>query len=154
MNYRKPIKYTFKLLIFPLLLLNSCGGDNEEKKSQEEYSNSWIDVRNNTGDTINECFAYKDAVNSGWTSKGYYKIAPYSEIRIDINNLDGKPYTGDFYISALIGDTTRNDLKQFCADSYLAFEILNADVIACKFKKGFFKHTITPGPNKVVINPY
>ena len=154
MNYRKSFKQIFQLLIFPLLLLSSCGDDKEENKRQEEYSNSWIYVRNNTGDTINECFAYKDAMNSGWTSNGYYKIAPYSEIRFDIQNLDEKPYAGDFYISALIGDTTRSDLKQFCADRYLAFEMLNADVIACKYKMGFFKHNITPGPNRVVINPY
>jgi hypothetical protein len=125
----------------------------EENSDQKDKSRTWVQIRNNTRDTIFQTFVYYDRENKSWTSIGHWKIAPYSDFSKEFSSSDGTPYKGRFYIRAMNSSLKRGDLTYFCVDPSNAFEILNADRIKCTEKAKFIRYNIKPGLNKIIVNP-
>ena len=140
-------------IILSILLLTTRCTIGEEVQSEIEKSNTTVQIRNNTKDTIHQIFVYYDQENSSWTSIGHWKIAPYSNFNKDFFAAHDKPYKGRFYIKAMNSALNRSDLKYFCIDATNAFEILNSDRIKCIDKAKFIRYYIKPGINKMIINP-
>jgi len=140
-------------ILFSVLLFTTHCTIREEILSEMKNTSTTVQIRNNTGDTIQQIFVYYDKENNSWTSIGYWKIAPYSNFRKDIFSSQNKPYKGRFYIKAMNSSLNRSDLSIFCIDPVNAFEILNADRIKCIEKAKFIRYYIKPGLNKIIVNP-
>jgi Protein of unknown function (DUF1036) len=117
------------------------------------FGQNKIEMYNNTDKDIYASYAYFDYSNSCWSSKGWFKIAPYSARTLDLGT-----YANDLYIHGytVIPSTFWESVRtinwgndvQFCIDLSNAFEIRYADKVNCEKKKSFSKLRITPGLNK------
>jgi hypothetical protein len=121
--------------------------------SSISYGQNRLELYNNTDKDIYASYAYYDYSNKCWSSKGWYKVAPYSAKTLELGT-----YTNDLYIHgytvipSTFWESARtinwgNDV-QFCIDLSNAFEIRYADKVNCEKKKSFSKLKINPGMNK------
>jgi uncharacterized membrane protein len=126
--------------------------------SIKSFCQNSLEMYNNTDKTVNVCYAYYDASNSSWSTKGWYSIEKYSSKSIKLG-----AYTNTLYIygySDIPGDfwhansqiSWGNDVS-LCIDTKNAFEIRNADKVKCETTKKFSKTTISRGVNKWTFNP-
>lgn len=122
------------------------------------FGQNKLEMYNNTDKDIYASYAYYDFNNKCWSTKGWYKVSPYSTSTVDLKN-----YTSDIYIhgftvipgSFWIAETEQywgNDIS-FCIDRNNSFEIRFADQINCDNKKKFSKRKIFTGLNKWTFNP-
>lgn len=121
--------------------------------SIQSFSQNSLEMYNNTDKTIYVCYAYYDAANSSWSTKGWYSIEKYSTKSLNLGS-----YTNDLYIhgySIKKGDFWTSDSElswgnyiSLCVDPKNAFEIRNADKVNCETSKKFSKTKIDRGINK------
>ena len=107
---------------------------------------------NNTNKDIFACYAYFDFTNKCWSSKGWYKIEPYSTQTINLGN-----YKNDIYIhgqqTTFWTENFWGNGVQLCVDPTNSFEIRNADKVNCQKKRSFSLLKISSGTNKWTFNP-
>ena len=106
-----------------------------------------LEMYNNTDKDVYASYAYYDYSNKCWSSKGWYKVSPYSAKTLDLGS-----YTNDLYIhgySTIPATFWVSESKinwgndvQFCIDPVNAFEIRFADKVNCEKRKSFSKKKI------------
>jgi uncharacterized membrane protein len=121
--------------------------------SSISYGQNRLELYNNTDKDIYASYAYYDYSNKCWSSKGWYKVAPYSAKTLELGTYANDLYIhGHSTIPATFWESARtinwgNDV-QFCIDPTDAFEIRYADKVNCEKKKSFSKLKINYGMNK------
>lgn len=118
------------------------------------YSQNILSCYNNTDKAVYFAYAYYDADNSCWSSKGWYNVKAYQQFDIDLGDYTGKVYIHGLQKAYLgLTENTWGSGYEFCVDPDNAFEIRNADKISCSKKVGFSERKIGPGKNKWEFNP-
>ena len=119
--------------------------------SNAEVRNS-LTVKNNTGDTVSVALVWHHTGTQGWTSKGWYKVMPYQELRTDLHDLSLDDNT--MYVYAKSGKKTWSGNAEYRIDNKNRFEINQADEIDPKMTTAKFKSvTVGKGDKVFYIQP-
>ena len=106
---------------------------------------------NNTDKTIYSAYAAYMGNVRGWESVGWYKIAPYQEVTVDL---------GDYHGSAYIHGHFENNAKAsnwghghtFVIQEHIKFRIRNSDLVNGS-RADFSELKVTTGKNSFTFNP-
>jgi uncharacterized membrane protein len=120
--------------------------------SSSSFAQSSLNMYNNTDKDVYSAIATWDDENMCWTSRGWFKISPYTEKALPLGDYSGKVYIHGEQ------NTTWNTYTwgkgfSICVDPDNSFEIRNADKISCKKRASFSELNIRKGKNKWTFNP-
>ena len=109
---------------------NNSTGNYSNNYQNQTSDNTYFICNNNTENELFFCYAKFDN-NNGWVSNGWYKIAPYSKVSIDLGF-----YQGPFFAYAMSSDRKifwgdENSPYSFCVDDVEAFNFANSDKADC-----------------------
>ena len=113
------------------------------------YANAQTTVTlvNNTSLTVYAAYAIYDN-EDGWTTRGWYSVAPYKKRDIDLDDYSGSVYIHGHNSEGSWGDT------RLCTGGDSAFRVVNADKIRCEYYRNFYKLTVSSGQTKkTTFNP-
>lgn len=101
-----------------------------------------LNLVNNTSQDIYAAYAIYDE-DDGWTTHGWYKISPYDERDLDLDDYSGTLYIHGHNSGGEWGRDTR-----LCTGGSSAFHVMNADKIRCEYSRGFSKTSVSSGGTK------
>ena len=110
-----------------------------------------IELYNNTNKSIYSAYAYWDNSNGCWSTKGWFEVAKYSSITINIGQYEGNVYIHGKQ-STLLEEKKWGSGQSFCIDPKNAFEIRFADQSNCSKRGDFSQMAVRTGINKWVFS--